>query len=236
MPIDQVANKIRGDAGTQVVLTIHRQGVEDKDYEITRSNIETKSVGHEMMDNGIGYIRIASFGERTGQEFKTAYADLESKGMKGMVLDLRNNPGGLLTASVDIANMLVPKGKIVSIDKRDGSEEVHNSTLEQVKYPLVVLINGGSASASEIVAGAIQDTQAGTLVGTKSYGKGSVQVVMPMYGGTALKLTIAKYYTPSGRSIDGIGIDPDVPVELDLNGGVDNQLAKALTVLQEKMQ
>jgi len=236
MPIDQVANKIRGDAGTKVVLTIRRQGVEDKDYEITRSNIETKSVGHEMMDNGIGYIRIASFGERTGQEFKTAYADLEAKGMKGMVLDLRNNPGGLLTASVDIANMLVPKGKIVSIDKRDGSEEVHESTLEQVKYPLVVLINGGSASAAEIVAGAIQDTQAGTLVGTKSYGKGSVQVVMPMYGGTALKLTIAKYYTPSGRSIDGIGIDPDVPVELDVNGGVDNQLAKALTVLQEKIQ
>ena len=188
-----------------------------------------------MLPNDMGYIRIASFTENTGSEFADAYQDLEGKGVKGLILDLRGNPGGLLTSCVEVANFLVPKGEIVSIVQRDGTKEIHESKLEQVKYPLVVLIDGGSASAAEIVAGAVQDTGAGTLIGEKSYGKGSVQVVMPMYAGDALKLTIAKYYTPSGRSIDGTGVQPDVPVAFDGGGPVDNQLLKAVEVLQSKI-
>lgn len=236
MPFEQVALKIRGEIGTKVVLTIHREGVADADYEITRGNIQVHSVAHDMLPDGMGYIRIASFAEHTGAEFSEAYNDLASKGMKGLVLDLRGNPGGLLTSSVDVANLLVPKGDIVSIVQRDGTKEVHQSSLEAVKYPLVVLIDGGSASAAEIVAGAVQDTQAGTLVGEKSYGKGSVQVVMPLYEGDALKLTIAKYYTPSGRSIDGTGIQPDVPVAFEAGATADVQLLKAVAVLKEKLQ
>lgn len=236
MPFEQVALKIRGEAGSTVTITVHRDGVPDKDYEITRANIQVHSVAHEMLPDGMGYIRIASFAERTGDEFAEAYNDLEAKGMKGMVLDLRGNPGGLLTSCVDVANLLVPKGDIVSIVQRDGTKEVHQSNLPEVKYPLVVLIDGGSASAAEIVAGAIQDTQAGTLIGEKSYGKGSVQVVMPMHQGDALKLTIAKYYTPSGRSIDGTGIEPDIKVSLDPNAATDTQLDKAIEVLKSKLQ
>ncbi len=235
MPFEQVAMKIRGESGSKVVLTIHRDGAEDKDYEITRRNIQVHSVGHEMLPDGMGYVRIASFSEQTGKEFKEAYNDLQDKGMKGMILDLRGNPGGLLTSCVEVANLLVPKGDIVSIVQRDGTKEVHQSSLEEVKYPLIVLIDGGSASAAEIVAGALQDTNAGTLVGQKSYGKGSVQVVMPMQQGDALKLTIAKYYTPSGRSIDGTGIEPDVVVDQPAGAQTDLQLAKAMELLKNKI-
>lgn len=234
MPLDQAAAKIRGEIGTKVVLTIRRGGEEDQAYELTRSNIEIKTVGSEVLENEIGYLRISTFSEHTGKDLEKAYHELEAQGVKAFVLDLRNNPGGLLTSSVEVGNFFVPKGNIVSIVKRDGSKESYDSKLEQPKYPLAVLINGGSASAAEIVAGAVQDTQAGTLVGTKSYGKGSVQVVVPMYNGDALKLTIAKYYTPSGRCIDGVGIEPDAVVELD--GKADNQLAKALEIVKEKIK
>lgn len=233
IPLDQAAAKIRGEIGTKVVLTIQREGEEDKEYEIKRSNIEIKTVSSELLEGGIGYIRISTFSEHTAKDVEKAYQELEAQGMKGIVLDLRNNPGGLLDASVDIGNLFVPKGTIVSTVKRDGTRQVYTSQLEAVKYPLAVLINGGSASASEIVAGAVQDTEAGTIVGTKSYGKGSVQVVMPMYGGDALKLTIAKYYTPKDRSIDGTGIEPDVVIEP--NGKTDNQLAKAIVIVKEKL-
>ena len=156
--------------------------------------------------------------------------------MRGLIIDLRANPGGLITSCVEIANMVVPLGPIVSVVQRDGTREEHDSKLAKSKYPIVVLIDGNSASASEILAGALQDTKAATLVGTQSYGKGSVQVVIPMNEGDALKLTIAKYYTPSGRSIDGTGIEPDVKVDLDPKGTTDNQLAKAIEVMQEKLQ
>ena len=156
--------------------------------------------------------------------------------MKGLIIDLRENPGGLVTSCVNIANMVVPKGPIVSVVERDGSKEVHESKLEEEKYPIVVLIDGNSASASEILAGALQDTGAATIVGTKSYGKGSVQVVMPMFHKDALKLTIAKYYTPNGRCIDGIGIEPDVEVDFQPGDTTDVQLEKAEEVLRQKMQ
>jgi len=235
MPPEEIAMNVRGDAGTQVVLTIRRQGEPDKDYSITRDVIPVKTAAEQMLPEGMGYIRIASFSENTGQEFKDSYARLESQGMKGLIIDLRANPGGLITSCVEIANMVVPKGEIVSVVDRDGNKEEHDSTLEESKYPIVVLIDANSASASEILAGALQDRQAATLVGTKSYGKGSVQLVMPMLEGDAMKLTIAKYYTPSGRSIDGTGIEPDVAVDQDPNSRTDQQLLKAVEVLREKL-
>ena len=241
MQSDEVALKIRGETGTTVDLLIHREGQEDKTYTITRDVINVKTVADKMLTDKVGYLRISSFSEKTGEEFKTAMKDLESNNMKGLVLDLRQNPGGVITSCVEIAKEIVPKGPIVSVIQRDGSKEVYNSELEQTKYPIVVLLDGNSASASELLAGALQDTKAATIVGTKSYGKGSVQTVMPMFNEDGLKLTIAKYYTPNNRSIDGVGIEPDIEVEAsrplqrmlnaDMDISDDAQLNKAIEVL-----
>ena len=235
MQPEEGAMHIRGEVGTEVTLSISRDG-QTQDYKITRATIKLDTAKGVMLGDGMGYIRIASFSENTGKEFKAAYESLEQQGMKGLIIDLRENPGGLVTSCVDIANMVVPKGPIVSVVERDGSKEVHESNLEESKYPIVVLIDGNSASASEILAGALQDTGAATLVGTKSYGKGSVQVVVPMLHNDGLKLTIAKYYTPNGRCIDGTGIEPDVEVEMPENATTDVQLDKAKEVLQQKLQ
>lgn len=235
---EETAAHIRGKEGTEVVLTIHREGAEDKDYSITRSNILFKTAAGEMIPEhpNVGYIRIASFSENTSKEFKENYDKLATEGMKGLIIDLRSNPGGLVTSCVDIANMVVPKGDVVSIIDKSGKKEVYVSELEETKYPIVVLIDENSASASEILAGALQDTGAATLVGNKSFGKGSVQIVLPLLAGDAVKMTIAKYYTPSGRSIDGTGIEPDVKVELNAAGGIDNQLVKAIEIMEEKIK
>lgn len=234
MAFDEVAAHVRGEPRTDVVLTIMRDGAQ-QDYTITRDNIKLKTVGHEMLDNNIGYIQIVSFSEDTAQEFMDAYTDLQNQGMQGLVLDLRNNPGGLLGACVDIAKNLVPKGNIVSIVDKDGNKEVYSSDLEQVPYPVAVLINKNSASASEILSGAIQDTKSGVIIGETSYGKGSVQTILPMMDDDAVKLTIAKYYTPSGRSIDGVGITPDIEVKLDEGSTVDTQLDKAKEVINQQI-
>ena len=231
MAFDEVAAHVRGQAGTDVVLTIMRDNA-NQDITITRDNIKLKTVGHKMLDNNIGYIQIVSFSEDTANEFNEAYNDLKNQGMKALVLDLRNNPGGLLTTCVEIAKKLVPKGEIVSIVDKQGNKETYSSSLEAPEYPLVVLINKNSASASEILSGAIQDTKTGTIIGNTSYGKGSVQTILPMFEDDAVKLTIAKYYTPSGRSIDGTGITPDIEINLDENATSDTQLDKALEVLK----
>ena len=234
MAFDEVAAHVRGQAGTDVVLTIMRDNA-NQDITITRDNIKLKTVGHKMLDNNIGYIQIVSFSEDTANEFNEAYNDLKNQGMKALVLDLRNNPGGLLTTCVEIAKKLVPKGEIVSIVDKQGNKETYSSSLEVPEYPLVVLINKNSASASEILSGAIQDTKAGTIIGNTSYGKGSVQTILPMFEDDAVKLTIAKYYTPSGRSIDGTGITPDIEINLDENATSDTQLDKALEVLKTQL-
>ena len=234
MAFDEVAAHVRGQAGTDVVLTIMRDNT-NQDITITRDNIKLKTVGHKMLDNNIGYIQIVSFSEDTANEFNEAYNDLKNQGMKALVLDLRNNPGGLLTTCVEIAKKLVPKGEIVSIVDKQGNKETYSSSLEAPEYPLVVLINKNSASASEILSGAIQDTKAGTIIGNTSYGKGSVQTILPMFEDDAVKLTIAKYYTPSGRSIDGTGITPDIEINLDENATSDTQLDKALEVLKVQL-
>lgn len=234
LALDEAVNKIRGQEGTNVVLTL-RRGDEVKDYTLTRSNIQIKTVAGKMLPGNIGYIRISMFNENTGADFTKKYQELEQAGMQAMVLDLRDNPGGLLEESVKVAGKLVPKGPVVSVVTRDGTRETHSSQLAAVKYPLAVLVNGGSASASEIVSGAVQDTGAGVLVGTKTYGKGSVQSVMRINGG-AIKLTIAKYLTPNDRSINGVGIEPDVKVEGGAVGnGADAQLDAALQAVKAKL-
>lgn len=211
----EVALKIRGEVGSTVELLIHREGEEDKTYTITRDVIKVQTVTEKMLDDRVGYIRISNFSENTGKEFKTALKNLENQGMRGVILDLRQNPGGVITSCVEIANEIVPAGPVVSVVQRDGEKEVYMSNLDHPKFPIVVLLDQNSASASELLSGALQDTRAALIVGTKSYGKGSVQTVMPLFQDDGLKLTIAKYYTPNGRSIDGIGIEPDVTVELD---------------------
>lgn len=240
LALDEAVSKIRGPEGTKVTLTI-RRGQETKDYALTRSNIQIKTVSGKMLPDNVGYIRISMFNENTGSDLAKKYQELEKEGMKAIVLDLRDNPGGLLDESVKVANKFVPKGPVVSVITRDGRRDTSTSNLEAVKYPCAVLINGGSASASEIVAGAVQDTGAGTLVGTKSYGKGSVQTLMRLDKDDAIKLTIAKYYTPKDRSINGIGIEPDVKVELPehVHPGLevkDVQLDKAVEIVKSKIQ
>ena len=234
---EEVVLHIRGEIGSEVTLRVRRAGEEDKDYVVRRATIQVHTVAGQMLPDtdGIGYIRIASFSEHTADEFKDAYRALEKDGVKGMIIDLRENPGGLVTSCVAIANMVVPKGPVVSVVQKDGTREEYKSDLSEEKYPLVVLIDGNSASASEILAGALQDTGAATIVGQTSYGKGSVQVILPLYDDDALKLTIAKYYTPSGRSIDGTGIEPDVRVEPQADGAQDVQLLKAIDVMKDKL-
>ena len=233
LSLEEAVNKIRGAQGSTVVLSIKRSA-EIKDYILNRSNIEIKTVKGEILDNNVGYIRIAMFSEKTATELNKVYQELINKGATAFVLDLRSNPGGLLQASVAAANLFVPQGPVVSVVHKDGSKEVYSSNLASINYPLAVLINGGSASAAEILAGAIKDTNAGTLIGTKSYGKGSVQGVIPIGNAEAIKLTIAKYYTPSNVSIDGVGIEPNIIVELPKDAKTDVQLAKALAVVKNK--
>lgn len=233
MALDEAVGKIRGPEGSEVILTIKRGEEPLQDFRLVRSKIPIKTVSGKMLPDQIGYIRISMFNESTGSDFIQKYQELEKQGMKSVILDLRDNPGGLLQESVKVAGLFVPKGPIVSVVTRDGHREVHSSTLEAVKYPVAVLVNGGSASASEIVSGAIQDTGVGTLIGTKTYGKGSVQTLFGLNNG-AIKLTIAKYYTPSDRSINGIGIEPDIKVEIDKNSSQDVQLEKAIAVMKEK--
>lgn len=235
LALDEAVNKIRGPEGSKVVLTIMRDQ-EAQDYTLTRSNIQIKTVAGKMLDNNMGYIRISMFNENTGNDFVQKLQELEKQGLKSLVLDLRDNPGGLVDECVKVAGQFVPKGPVVSIVTRDGRRETHSSNLEAAKYPVAILVNGGSASASEIVAGAAQDTGSGILIGTKTYGKGSVQTVIRLDDGSAIKLTIAKYLTPKDRAINGVGIEPDIKVELPENRERDVQLDKAIEVLQSKMQ
>lgn len=237
LSLEQAVSMIRGTEGTAVTLTINRTGEEIRDYNLVRSSIEIKTVGGKMLDNGIGYIRLSMFSEHTGDEFSKKIDELAGQGMKGIILDLRNNPGGLLTESIKVANHFVPQGPVVSVVRRDGTKKTHFSDGMATKYPVVVLVNGGSASASEIVAGAVQDTGAGTLIGTKTFGKGTVQITMPLGDESAVKLTIAKYATPNDRFIHGIGIEPDITVEMPdvKENNQDVQLEKAIEVLTQKL-
>jgi carboxyl-terminal processing protease len=215
--------KMRGEKGTPVTLSILRgENVKPHVFNLVRDIIKIKSIKPRLLEPGYGLIRISQFQERTGGEFKEALKELHEKSggsLKGLIVDLRYNPGGLINSCVEVVNCFVgddiKNSAIVSIKGRStGSNRVYNGTLgtKEPHYPIVVLINGGSASASEIVAGALQDHKRAIIMGTQSFGKGSVQSIFPMKGNAALKLTTARYYTPSGRSIQAKGIVPDVEV------------------------
>ena len=237
MNMEQVANKIRGKYGTIVTLELKDKEGKLRKVNVVRAEIKNPSVAGQMLANTkIGYIRIAMFNENTGDDFAKKYAELEKQGMQALVLDLRENPGGILNAGVDVARMLVPKGPIVSVIDKNGNKYEETSSLEKVKYPLAVLVDHGSASASEIVAGAIKDTKSGKLFGVKTFGKGSVQSVYRLDNNTAVKITVAKYYTPSGVSIHNVGIEPDVKVELPDDATVDVQLKAAEDYLLQHLQ
>ena len=237
MNMEQVANKIRGKYGTTVTLELKDKEGKLRKVNVVRAEIKNPSVAGQMLANTkIGYIRIAIFNENTGDDFAKKYAELEKQGMQALVLDLRENPGGILDAGVDVARMLVPKGPIVSVIDKNGNKFEETSSLEKVKYPLAVLVDHGSASASEIVAGAIKDTKSGKLFGVKTFGKGSVQSVYRLDNNTAVKITVAKYYTPFGVSIHNVGIEPDVKVELPDDATVDVQLKAAEDYLLQQLQ
>ena len=223
MNISAAVKKMRGTKGTPVTLTIIRgETAKPFVFTIIRDIIKIKSIKPRLLDSGYGIIRISQFQERTGWEFKEALKELHAKSggvMKGLIIDLRYNPGGLINSCVEVANCFVgddiKNGAIVSIKGRTAeSNHTYNATVgaKEPRYPVVILINGGSASASEIVAGALQDHKRAIIMGTQSFGKGSVQSIFPMKGSAALKLTTARYYTPSGRSIQAKGIIPDVEV------------------------
>jgi carboxyl-terminal processing protease len=207
---------MRGPAGTKVILTVERPGIDGQlTFEITRANIILPSVFPELLEGGIGYIEITTFDDHTGSDFRQALLELEAQGMKGLILDLRDNPGGLLNEAVKMGQELLPAGPITHMVDREGNiRETYRSFGVQKDYPIVVLVNGSSASASEIIAGALQDTGSAVLVGTKTYGKATVQSLENLSNSAGLRFTVAKYQTPSGRDIHGVGLEPDFVVEL----------------------
>lgn len=237
--LETVVSWIKGERGTDVVIHVLRNG-EELELTATRDIIEVQTVSHEMKDGQIGYILISEFDSVTYDQFVAALDDLESQGMQGLVIDLRGNPGGNLTTVTDMLKLLLPEGTIVSTkDKYGNTEEITCDGKHEFTKPLAVLVNQYSASAAEIFSGAIQDYGTGTIVGMTTYGKGVVQQLMDLGNGTCLKVTIAEYYTPSGRSINGTGVTPDVEVEYEYdenNPEADNQLDKALEVVREELE
>jgi carboxyl-terminal processing protease len=219
MTIEEAVDRMRGPKGTAVRLMIHREGWDKpKEFKIVRDVIKVMSVKARMLEGDIGYIKITQFQGQTGSEFEKKLKELEAKGMKKLVLDLRNNPGGILDASVDVSGMFLPKDSlVVYLQGRNTADRRDYLSADAGPYqalPLVVLVNAGSASASEIVAGALQDSKRAVILGTQTFGKGSVQTVFNLDGGAGMRLTTAKYYTPKGRSIQNVGIKPDIELKL----------------------
>lgn len=218
MSLMQAVRKMRGKPGEAVVITVVREGMErPKDFKIIRAVIHVTSVKYELLEDKWGYVRIRSFSKDTGSDLKAALKDLGSQGSKGLVLDLRNDPGGLLNQAVAVSEQFLNKGELIVYTKgrmpNNNMEFTAKRDNKENDFPMVVLVNKGSASASEIVAGALQDLKRAVIVGTQTFGKGSVQTIMPLRSGAGLRLTTAKYYTPSGRQIQGVGITPDIVVE-----------------------
>ncbi|BDF34895.1 peptidase S41 [Lachnospiraceae bacterium] len=238
--LTEVVSNIKGEEGTEVKMTVLRGDANDE-VEVTavRGKVEAQTVKYEMKDGEVGYIRVSEFDSVTYDQYKAAIEDLEGQGMKGLIVDLRNNPGGNLATVCDMLDLMLPEGLIVYTEDKDGNRSEETSDEEhQFKLPMTVLVNGNSASASEIYAGAIQDYGLGEIIGTQTYGKGVVQQIFDLKDGTCVKLTIAEYFTPKGRNINGKGITPDVEVEYEAdeaNPEADNQLDKALEVIKGNM-
>ena len=237
--LETVVSWVKGEKGTEVTLYVERDG-EQLELTAVRDTIEMQTVEYEMKEDQIGYIAVSEFDEVTYDQFKEALDDLENQGMEGLVIDLRNNPGGNLDTVTDMLRLLLPEGTIVSIKDKDGnSEELTCDGENEFTKPLAVLVNQYSASASEIFSAAIQDYGTGRIVGVTTYGKGVVQQLITLGDGTCLKLTIAEYFTPSGRSINGTGVEPDVEVQYVYdadNPEADNQLDAAISTVREEME
>lgn len=236
--LSEIVSWIKGEEGTEVALHVYRgENAEEVVCTATRRKIETQTVEYEMKEDQIGYLRILEFDTVTLKQFENALTDLENQGMKGLVIDLRSNPGGNLDTVVDMLRMILPEGTIVSTKDKDGNViEEKNEEDHEFKKPLAVLVNQASASASEIFAGAVQDYGVGKIVGMTTYGKGVVQQLVNLGDGTCLKVTIAEYFTAAGRSINKKGITPDVEVEYVADPDhedADNQLDKAIEVVTE---
>lgn len=242
MELSEIVAMVKGEEGTTVHLTIYREGETDYlEVDVERRKIEAPTVNYEMLEDDIGYIQITEFDEVTTDQFTEALAVIKGSGAKGLILDLRGNPGGSLSVVVDIARQILPKGLIVYTEDKYGQRDEYNCDgRNELDLPLVVLVNGNSASASEILAGAIKDYKKGILLGTTTFGKGIVQRVLPLTDGTALKLTISAYYTPNGNNIHGVGIEPDVVCEFDgdayYEDGKDNQLEAAVTEVKKAVR
>lgn len=245
--MDAAVKVMKGKPNTKVTITIMRKDKEGnnqtKDIEIVREIIRLVTVKSHLIDDKIGYIKITSFDEITYEDFKADLDELKKRGIEGLIIDLRNNPGGLLNICADIADELLGEGTIVYTETKDGEREYLTSDKDHIHVPLVVLINEGSASASEILAGAIRDHNRGTLIGTKTFGKGVVQRIRQFEDGSGIKLTISEYFTPNGENIHGVGIEPDITVELpdDIEGigveylDIDLQLQRALDIIKSQI-
>ena len=238
LDMDSIVLRIKGEKGTKVLLTVLRDGKE-KTLEAVRDKVVVKTVSYEMKPNQIGYLYVSGFEEVTYQQFENAITALKKQGMKALVIDLRNNPGGNFDTVCDMLDYILPEGVIISTKDKNGKGQVVKSDAEHaLKLPLAVLVNGNSASASEVFSGAVQDYGIGTIIGTTTYGKGIVQELYQLPDGTCLKITTSEYYTPNGRSIHGVGIQPDIEVEYvydETNPERDNQLQKALEVLANEI-
>ena len=238
--IDRAASAMRGKEGTKVKIGVMR-GNETFELEIIRASITLETVKSELLDNGIGYIRISSFEERTADDFGKALRDIEANGAKGLIIDLRDNPGGLVDVCIEVADYLLPEGVVTFTENKKGERKYFKSNPGATSLPFVVLVNGGTASAGEIVAGAVKDHEQGIVVGTKTYGKGIIQEILPLDAGDAIKLTIMQYFSPKGNTIHEIGLEPDYVVELSeedfVNGELprekDKQLKKAIELLEQ---
>lgn len=242
MELSELVQHIRGEEGTTVHLTIYRPSTEElMELDVERRNVVLPSVSSQMLTEKVGYIEVSDFQKNTPDQFKEAIKALQEQGMEKMVVDLRNNPGGLVTSVVAMLDELLPEGVVVYTEDKYGNRTDYTSDEEhQMNIPLVVLVNENSASASEIFAGAIQDTGYGTILGTTTFGKGIVQSIWGLPSGGAIKLTTAKYFTPNGNNIHGKGIVPDVELPYEFLGGendaysveFDNQIQKAIEILQ----
>lgn len=244
--VEKAISMIKGEQGKPVTLTVARANSQDLDITITRDVVKIVSVKGEIIDGNVGYIQISSFDEDVAKNFKEKIVELKSQGMKGMILDLRGNPGGFLGEAVTVASQFIPKDQVVTytIDKYGNKQESKSVGGEAQGMPLVILIDGGSASASEVVTGALRDYGAGTIVGTTSFGKGVVQQLIEFKDGSGgLKLTTSKYYTPNGENIHKIGINPDIEVTIpeeilsnEYDRSIDPQFNKAVEVIKDKLK
>ncbi len=242
--LQSIVDMIRGEEGTKIYIKIYRPSTNEyMEFDVTRRKVENVTVYSEVLEDNIGYIQVQQFYDNTDEEFIAAVKDMQSKNVKGIIVDVRDNPGGLLASVVNMCDFIMEEGPILTTKDKNGRiiQKYDSTDKESLDMPMVVLVNGNSASASEIFAGALKDTGKAELVGTTTYGKGIVQSVMPLSDGTAIKLTVAKYFTPAGHDIHKAGIEPDYIVELpdnmesavNVNREDDTQLDKAIDIIYQ---